>query len=82
MLDTVYNVVGAASGTVTAVAEVGKKEAKAATSSLTSHALSTLSHLQAAVSAGARNTTNKLYSLAGALSGVVNGAKYAGLCLW
>jgi hypothetical protein len=82
MFDTVYNVVGAAAGTVKGVAEVGKREAKNTTSSLSSHAFTTLSHLQAAVTARARNTTNRLYSLAGALSGVLDGVKYAGLSIW
>ncbi|KAG7675236.1 hypothetical protein Ndes2526B_g08102 [Nannochloris sp. 'desiccata'] len=82
MFDTVYNAVGAATGTVKGVAEVGKKEAKATASSLSSHVLATLSHLQAAVTARARNTTSKLYSVAGALSGLVNGVKYAGLSIW
>jgi hypothetical protein len=82
MLDTVYNVAGAATGAVKGVAEVSKREAQTATSSMTAHALATLSYLQKAVTARARNTANKLYSVAGALSGVVNGAKYAGLSLW
>jgi hypothetical protein len=82
MFDTVYNVLGAATGTVKGMAEVGKKEAKATATTFSSHALAMLSHLQAAVTGRARNTASKLYSVAGALSGVVNGVKYAGLSIW
>jgi len=82
MFDTVYNILGASIGTVNGVAEVGKKGTKATASSISSHALAILSHLQAALTARARNASSKLYSVAGAFSGVVNGVKYAGLSMW
>ncbi len=82
MLDNVYTAVGAATGAVKGVAEVGKKEAKSVTSTLTSRVFSILSQIQEAGSARAHNATTKLYTFAGALSGVVNGVKYAGLSIW